>query len=53
MPERAAQPLSRLEATDLPVGRRRPGLPGGLPERPAWQIGIEDPADPTRILAQV
>ncbi|MEZ5095881.1 MAG: FAD:protein FMN transferase [Nocardioides sp.] len=52
--ERAARPLSRLEATDFCLSA------GGdlvcrvaLPERPAWQIGIEDPADPTRILAQV
>lgn len=52
--ERAARPLRRLEGTDFCLSA------GGdmvchvaLPDRPAWQVGIEDPADPHRLVARV
>ena len=52
--DRAARVLSRLEETDFCLSA------GGdlvcstsRPESPAWRVGLEDPADPARILAVV
>ncbi|KQT90982.1 thiamine biosynthesis protein ApbE [Marmoricola sp. Leaf446] len=52
--ERAARVLERLRATDscLSAGGDlvcRTALPGS----PGWRIGVEDPADPSRVLAVV
>lgn len=52
--ERAARHLRTLDGTDFCLSA------GGdlichvaLADNPAWRIGIEDPADPTRVLARV
>jgi FAD:protein FMN transferase len=52
--ERAARPLRHLDGTDFCLSA------GGDmvchvadPDRPAWSVGIEDPHDPTRVVAVV
>ena len=51
--ERAAAALRALPDTDFCLSRRRrPGLPRRRRTEP-WRVGIEDPHDPTRVLAVV
>ena len=52
--ERAARPLRALPDTDvcLSAGGDLVGQVGA-PDSPTWRIGIEDPHDPTRLLAVV
>ncbi len=52
--ERAARWLARLDATDYCLSAGGDMVCRVVdPGRPAWQVGIEDPADPGRLVARV
>lgn len=51
--ERAARHLARLDATDFALSAGGDLVCRAVDEAAPWRIGIEDPHDPTRLIARV